>query len=119
MTTQPTQGVIPEWTLGDRLRKARGLTGLTTREFAEEIGVSQKTVTSAENDAHNVRKILLFAWSNRTGVPLEWLLTGELTTPGGPGGGERVIPLLARSAKGRSRHDRTGVSNPHARKLAA
>ena len=48
MSTQPRNDSIPEWTRGDRLRKARSLTGLTSREFAEEIGVSQKTVTDAE-----------------------------------------------------------------------
>ena len=42
MSTQARNDSIPEWTRGDRLRKARSLTGLTSREFAEEIGVSQK-----------------------------------------------------------------------------
>lgn len=87
MSTE-TAGFIPEWTRGDRFRKARQLTGLTTREFAEQIGVSQKTVTAAENDRTNVRKILLNAWSLKTGVPVEWLETG--TTGGSPEGGASV-----------------------------
>lgn len=48
---------MPEWTLGDRLRKARTLTDMTTREFAEVIGVSQATITSAENDHRKVWRI--------------------------------------------------------------
>ena len=77
MTTLPG-GLIPTWTRGDRLRKARSTTGLTTREFAERIGVSQKTITDAENDKREtVRKILLNAWSLATGVPVVWLETGQ------------------------------------------
>lgn len=94
MTTSPEPGVIPAWTRGDRLRKARALTGMTTREFAAHIGVSQKTISDAENDKRQMRKILLNAWSLATGVPVEWLENG--TTPGpdhGPEGGV-TLPRL-------------------------
>ena len=69
---------IPEWTQGDRLRKARLMTGQTTREFAETIGVSQKTICNAEADAHTTRKIVLNAWAMATGVPVEWLRDGDV-----------------------------------------
>ena len=87
MTTQSVAGVIPTWTRGDRLRKARELTGLTVREFAEELGVAKGSVTNAENDRVEPRRILLIAWSMRTGVPLVWLETGKAPTfsPSGPG----------------------------------
>lgn len=89
MTQDMVSGVVPEWTRGDRLRKARTLTGLTTRDFADRIGVAQKTVTDAENDKReNVRKILLNAWSLATGVPVAWLEHGIVTVEGqGPDGG--------------------------------
>lgn len=102
MTTQ-TNEVVPEWTVGDRLRKARQVTGLTTREFAERIGVSQKTITSAENDVHAVRKITFLAWSMATGVPVEWLQTGDVEgtakpRPDGPdGAGVRHLGLEPRT----------------------
>lgn len=87
MTISPV-GVVPEWTRGDRLRKAREITGMTTRQFAEHIGVSQKTVTDAENEKRpTMRKILLNAWALGTGVPAEWLETGVAPTDGGPGDG--------------------------------
>lgn len=58
---------------------------MTTRQFADHIGVSQKTVTDAENDKRpNMRKILLNAWALGTGVPTTWLENGE--TPAGPNG---------------------------------
>lgn len=55
------------------------MTGLGVREFAERMGVSTSTVTSAELDKHGVRRITLNAWALITGVPIEWLLDG--TTP--------------------------------------
>lgn len=79
--------VIPRFTQGDRLRKARELTGLNTRDFADRLGVSPMTVNSAENDRRAVRTITLRAWAMATGVPVEWLETGaEPTGPDGPGG---------------------------------
>jgi len=84
--------VIPQFTRGDRLRKARNLTGLSTRDFAERIGVSQKTVTDAENDHRpQIRKILLNAWALATGVPTTWLETGQAPAqPQGPDGGNEL-----------------------------
>lgn len=82
MTQQSSLDSIPAWTKGDRFRKARVGTGMTTREFAEHIGVSQKTVTDAENDKRATRKILLNAWSLGTGVPAVWLDTGEVPGQG-------------------------------------
>ena len=77
MTVGGVEGFIPEWTQGDRLRKARQLTGLTAREFADEIGVASKTVNDAENDRRSVRRITLNAWALCTGVPRIWLETGQ------------------------------------------
>lgn len=74
---------IPQFTMGDRLRKARSLTGLTVAEFAEKIGVSDRTINNAEGDKRAVRKITLNAWALATGVPVDWLETGH--HPEGPG----------------------------------
>ncbi|MDN5895695.1 MAG: helix-turn-helix domain-containing protein [Nocardioides sp.] len=68
---------IPAFTMGDRLRKAREKTGMTTRDFALELGVSQSTITNAENERSKTRRITLLMWSQVTGVPVEWLETGE------------------------------------------
>ena len=91
MTQQPEFGVIPVWTMGDRLRKARQLTGLTTRDFATRIGVSQATITNAENDNSKVRRLTLLAWSMTTGVPVKWLETGEAPRPGDPDEGLALV----------------------------
>lgn len=98
MTTQ-RESIVPEWTMGDRLRKARSLTGLGVREFAELIGVSHGTVTNAETDARAVRTITLNAWAAHTGVSREWLETGQgsagptPTPPEGPRGTDRLARL--------------------------
>lgn len=83
---------VPEWTLGDRLRKARELTGLGVRAFAEQIGVSHGTITNAEGGRHGVRRITLLAYSMRTGVPVEWLETGK--APAQPKLNEGKLPHL-------------------------
>ena len=84
--TQHSIGVVPEWTLGDRLRKARERTGLGQKEFAEQLGVSRNTVSNAENGSVDVRRITVNAWSVATDVSIDWLMTGEgsSTPPDGP-----------------------------------
>lgn len=81
MTTQRYER-IPAWTMGDRLRKAREEAGYDQRRFADLIGVSRQTITNAEKGHKTVRKITLNAWAMATGVPVEWLVSGEV--PGGP-----------------------------------
>lgn len=74
--------MIPEWTLGDRLRKARQALGLEVGPFAERIGVSRNTVTSYEKDqVTRPRKIVLNAWTLATGVDRAWLETGWVERP--------------------------------------
>ncbi len=77
MTTSPA-GIIPEWTIADRLRKARELTGLERIEFADELNINRNTVTNYESGkTKRHQSIVLRAWAMRTGVPLRWLETGE------------------------------------------
>lgn len=73
MTIQAA-GTIPEWTLGDRLRKARELTGLDQTEFASRIDISRKTVGNYETGRVEARMIVLKQWALATGVDLAWLI---------------------------------------------
>jgi transcriptional regulator with XRE-family HTH domain len=66
-------GSVPEWTLGDRLRKARIWAGLTTDEMAAELDVTTRTVTNYESDHTRPRRPVIALWALRTGVPFEWL----------------------------------------------
>ena len=93
MSQQKNERVIPELTLGWRLRMARATTGMGVREFAERIGVSHGTVTSAELDKREVRSITIKMWALATGVDLGWLETGRPADSGddnGPNGGGEV-----------------------------
>lgn len=94
-------GVIPAFTLGDRLRKAREVTGMTQGQLAQRIGVARNTVTRSEVGATEPTRLVLRAWSEVTGVPLQWILTGD--APGDLGGSPgadpeheqlRLFPLL-------------------------
>ena len=79
MTMQAYDGVVPEWTLADRLRKARLMTGLEAQEFADEIGIHRNSVRNYER-GRLPRPIVLKAWALRSGVSYEWLVTGECRT---------------------------------------
>ena len=90
-----TGGVrVPEWTVADRLRKAREFAGLTQKELADEIGVSNRSISAYESGSPIKRPVLL-AWSLRTGVPIEWLRDG--VAPNGPdhGTGRFQVRVLA------------------------
>lgn len=74
--------VIPKFTSGDRLRKARELTGMDQETFAELLGVSRGTVSNYERSRTMRRHaIVLRAWAMATGVPLYWLEGGGVGEP--------------------------------------
>lgn len=74
MSTQ-TVGTVPEWTMGDRLRKAREAAGFDQVDLAELIGVSRTTVSNHEVGVgkRGPSRLLLRAWAHETGVPVWWL----------------------------------------------
>ena len=91
MSTQPNAGLIPHFTIYDRLRKARETAGLDQKDLAERIGISRTSVSSYEaGRISKPRQIVLNAWSLATGVPVQWITTGIAPAPendGAPAGG--------------------------------
>ena len=77
MTTQP-HAHVPQWTLADRLRKAREDAGMSRDVLAEELAITVKTVGNAERGDTRPFTLTLRAWAAATGVPFEWLLTGSV-----------------------------------------
>jgi transcriptional regulator with XRE-family HTH domain len=67
------EGVTPEWTLTDRLRKAREHRGLDQAQLAELIGVHRRSVVNYELGRTQPRRPQLIAWALATGVALDWL----------------------------------------------
>lgn len=68
---------VPEWTLADRLLKARTSAGMGQAELAKITGLSRQTVSNYERGIVTPRRSGVTLWALATGVPLGWLLTGE------------------------------------------
>ncbi len=112
MTENQVAGVIPAWTTGDRLRKAREGRGMGQQQMADEIGISRRSVSAYEGGGSTPKRPVLLSWALRTGVPLEWLRSGtaEAPQPEGPGSERarqysklqpsdpKVLPLVSRRA---------------------
>lgn len=71
-----TTALIPKFTAGDRFRKAREITGLDRKQFAELIGLHRETVARCEADGTK-KALVLRAWAQATGVDEMWLRDGE------------------------------------------
>lgn len=69
---------VPAFTLGDRLRKAREVAGLTQSDLAAALGIGRRSVSRYEDGDQEPKRGVVMAWSMATSVPLEWLLTGQI-----------------------------------------
>ena len=89
MSIQTSWDNVPQFTVGDFLRKAREHAGLEQTELAAELGISRGTVTNYERGHVKPRKAVVMAWAMRTGVPVEWITSQGAESPrtDGPGGG--------------------------------
>ncbi len=88
---------IPEWTLGDRLRKARKHARLEQTELAQIIGIARSSIVSYESDRTVPSRPVVLSWSLATGVPAEWVLGRTLVLTGR---GSTIRPsLMTRSDK--------------------
>lgn len=109
--TEQSAGIVPQFTAGDRLRKARELTGYDQGPFADLIGVSRGTVSTYERDGIEHRKpIVLRAWALATGVNIEWLEHGI----GSPGpvpatGNSEELRRLTEAKRARARATSSGA----------
>ena len=86
---------IPTWTLGDRMQKALDVSGVSVRQMADELGVSRNTASNYLHGHTKPSRSVLRVWALRTGVPFEWIATGETsntdTATGGNNG--RYCPV--------------------------
>lgn len=86
MTTavNPNHELIPEWTLGEKLRKIRRGKKMNQAEFAEALQVPQTTLAGWETDKTKMRDQVAIARRVKmlTGVPMWWFLGTE--PPRGP-----------------------------------
>lgn len=91
------------------------MTGMTVAEFAERIGVSDRTVNNAEGDKRTVRPITLNAWAWATGVSRSWLETGEgEVAPNPPTGRQAASGIERLAAEKRARKGSDGDTRKYA-----
>lgn len=86
MAHQQIVGNVPDWTLADRLRKAREVAGLNTIELASELGISRHSISNYERGKYAPSRPVVQVWALRTGVDLEWLTYGRTVTREGVDG---------------------------------
>lgn len=84
---------IPQWTVGDRLRKARETAGLGVEEIAVKVGRTRNSVTKYER-SRTVDVNIVRSYAALTDTPMEWLLTGF--GPENGGDASNVVTLSTR-----------------------
>lgn len=91
MTIQPER-FYPDWTLGDRIRKARLTTGRNQRDFAPLIGAKAGSLASWEADHSEPRNVVAVAKRIEalTGIPAGWILGIDDGPPPLPPGGAAI-----------------------------
>jgi transcriptional regulator with XRE-family HTH domain len=103
-------GTVPEWTLADRLAKARKSAELTQIQLSGVTGLARSTIIKYEAGQRPTRAHLL-VWALATGVPYGWLATGEVDLRSPEGGGDlrdQYSPCISdlSAARTRRRADR-------------
>jgi DNA-binding XRE family transcriptional regulator len=68
---------VHQFTLGDRLRKARMATGLSSQDMADLLDASRTTVSNYEHGRTEPTATVAARWAELTDVNLVWLITGE------------------------------------------
>lgn len=91
MSEQAHGGNVPDWTIGDRLRKSLKEAKIGVQEMADYLGVERNTVGNYINDRTRIPGPALRLWVVRTGWPMEWFETGvDPSSPHSPDGGQSV-----------------------------
>ena len=71
---------VLDWDQADRMRKALRIAGFKSRSMAEQLDVGERTVTRWLNGHTTPSRATLLQWALLTGVPADWLMTGECNT---------------------------------------
>lgn len=84
---------VPQWTVGDRLRKAREEAGIGVEQMAAQIGRNRNSITRYER-SRTVDVLVVRAYSAFTATSMTWLLTG--TGPDDEEGESAITPVTLR-----------------------
>jgi transcriptional regulator with XRE-family HTH domain len=69
----PQAGRVPDWSLRDRLRKARETAHLTQQQLATMMGVARSSVVNYETGRGVPGRPVLLSWAVLCGVNFDWL----------------------------------------------
>lgn len=69
--------MTPQWTRGERLRKARVTAGMTVDVMARHLGCTERTIRNYELGSTRPNKSTMTVWATLTDVPLWWLDDSE------------------------------------------
>lgn len=65
--------IIPQWTVGDRMAKARREADIPTAVMCEYLGIHRNSLHAYERGRSRPPRAVLRLWAMRCNVPLEWL----------------------------------------------
>lgn len=72
---------VPQWTIGERLKKAREDAGLDQEQLAARIGIHPNSVSAYEkNKREHPKRLVVREWARVTAVP-EWWIWGSDAPP--------------------------------------
>lgn len=75
-------GIVPEFNTADRLRKALHVAGVSVSEMADYLGIARETCGRYINDKQPASLRTRRLWALRTGVPFDWIETGNYGSEG-------------------------------------
>lgn len=78
---------VLEWDVADRMRKALRVSKVGVQEMAEYLDVERGTVSTWINGRIGPKTQTLRLFALKTGVPFEWLRTGQVSGSNGPDDG--------------------------------
>jgi len=82
--------LVPEFGIGDRLRKARELKGLSQSGLGALVGLSHKIIGNIERGTTPIDGLQIYGWAEICDIDPTWIKTGEgspYTGPQDPDGG--------------------------------
>lgn len=88
-------GVIPTFTLGDRVRKARESADMMQQDLADVAGIGRATIARIEQGRTVPRRPTMVSIALATGVDQFWLETGKTPVGPEPDGGSQNVELCA------------------------
>lgn len=94
MTNQPIQLEQLEFDLADRMRRALRVSGIGPGVMADYLGVRRETVSTWITGRITPDKRTRMLFAMRTGVPIEWLETGQVPDQGPTPDGGSELPRL-------------------------